>query len=272
MPLNIQKFKIKPIVGIDKPTKKPTDRSRGISDRPGIVPIKRYVSRAGFFEMTPQQESRIIDRYEKTELDEYPVGTKIGVGDAPTPTREQIEHFKANREKIMEDLVKKDVKRNKGIVHGKRMANRFYEKQLGHETAKEHELSIPTQDWDVWVRRPISRADRMQQTIDRRIGADVAYAKKEISPQDSKSRWTVRTRESEDPDVDYVAYPDPFMHPYESEKENGIRYETMKSFLARAKALQYQPFRFSKAYADLQRWKHYQELKEKEAQRKKRKK
>lgn len=211
--------------------------------------------------LTPQEESKLMDRYIKSQGDEYPVGTIVGVGDHPVEaTEEDLEKFKQKRDTVIPPMVKKDIKTKGGIFHGKHNLNREYVKRLGEQEAKP--FIQETYDFDVWVGNPSKRADQMQKKLDNKMKCDIAYAVKQPAPHDSKARWIVRSRSNmENPEVDYVGYPDPIQHPYRTRKQGGIEYETMESSMAREEVLKNVPVRSFKARRSLyvyQKYKAYE--------------
>ena len=211
--------------------------------------------------LTPQEEGRAMKRYLNSKGDEYPVGTIVGAGDYPKEaTDADLERFKREREKIVPPMVKKDIKRHGGIFHGKHNLNREYQRKVGKKRAEE--FVQDTYDYDVWVSNPRKRADRMQGRLDRRMKCDIAYAVKQPAPHDAKARWIVRSRANMDnPEVDYVGYPDPIRHPYRTRKEKGIEYETIESSMAREEVLKHVPMRSFKARRSLynyQKFKNYE--------------
>jgi hypothetical protein len=224
------------------------------------MPFYSGLSEAEPIVLTPQEESKLIDRYESIVEDKYPVGTVVGDGDYPKKaTPEKIEEFRIMRESIMEPIVTKDVRIKGGIYHGKHNINREYTNRLGKRKAEE--LVDDTYDYDVWVKAPYSRANAMQKKIDKKMKCDMAYAVKQPKPMDTKARWIVRSRANDDhPEVDYVSYPDPFIHPIRTYKQNGIEYETLESSVAREETLKYMPMRSVKARKSLYRYHKYKSL------------
>jgi len=211
-------------------------------------------------QLTPEEESKLMDRYERTVKDAYPVGHKVGYGDARQPTPEQLHHFSQNRDSIIKPLVKKDIKQKGGVFHGKHNVNRIFRKELG---TSEHPLIEDTYDYDVWVGDPYHRADSMQEQLDKEMKCDIAYAVKQPAPHDARARWVVKSRAQEDkPEVDYVSYPNPIEHPYKTTKKDGIEYETLESAMAREEQLQRQtPMRYFKSRRNLEKYKMYKHIK-----------
>jgi len=212
--------------------------------------------------LTPQEEGRAMKRYLNSQGDKYPVGTIVGAGDHPKEaTPEQIEQFRKNREEIVPPMVKQDIRSQGGIFHGKHNLNREYRRKLGKKKAEE--FIQETYDYDVWVGNPRRRADMMQRKLDKKMKCDIAYAVKQPAPHDAKARWIVRSRANMDnPEVDYVGYPDPIRHPYRTRKErDGIEYETIESSMAREEVLKHVPMRSFKARRSLynyQKYKNYE--------------
>ena len=212
-------------------------------------------------QLTPQEESKLMDRYVESKGDTRPVGSIIGSGDHQNnPTQEDIERFRMERNKIVPPAVKEDIKKRGGIFHGKHNLNKQYQRRLGKTKASQ--FIQETYDYDVWVGDPLSRADNMQRKLDQKMKCDIAYAVKQPAPKDSKSRWIVRSRANDDnPEVDYVGYPDPTQHPYRTVSRRGIEYETIESSMAREEVLKHVPMRSFKARRALynyQQFKHYE--------------
>lgn len=227
------------------------------------TPLKPVISLgrvAGKLELSPEEESLLIDRYNRTQPDEHSVGTIIGDGDAKPPTSDCLRKFAEMRDQFLPPIVKSDTKELGGIFHGKHNINRIYKRDLGENS---QQILRDTYDYDIWVESPIRRADRMQKKLDNHMGCDIAYAKKEISPRDAKSRWVVKSRGTEDKhEVDYVSYPDPIIHPYRTEMVDGIECETLDSAMAREEDIKKQvPMRYFKSAHNLQDYRQYKKMK-----------
>ena len=238
--------------------KKPNDRLSSGSGIPSMFDI-----------ISKKEMNKLEKRYESSvNHPEKQIGTRIGYNEAnkPEPTIEEIEKFKEERNKVMNKFVTSDVRKHKGILHGKHNLNYLYKKELGKK-AETYGLIDETYDYDVWVRDPMKRANRMQDRIDRRYGCDMAWAEKTNNPRDAKSRWIVKTKatQSTKEEVDYVSYPDPKMHPYQTRKVNGLERETLLSSASRDKQILHGsvPMLQHKAPKRLERYQIYRDLKEK---------
>lgn len=210
--------------------------------------------------LSPEEESKLMDRYERTKKDHHPVGHRIGDGDHRAPTLEEIHQFVSEREQIVRPLVKEDLKEHGGVFHGKHNVNRIYRRELGVD---EHPIIEDTYDYDIWVGDSLKRAYKMQKKIDNHVGFDITYAEKQPAPHDAKARWAVKSRGVEDkPEVDYVTYPNPIEHPYKTEvDEEGIEYETLESSMAREKQLSRScPMRQFKSMRNLQNYREFKKL------------
>ena len=191
--------------------------------------------------LSDKDMKKLQKRYDdSTAHPEKQIGERIGYNEANKvePTVEELENFKENREKYMNKLVTSDVKRHKGILHGKHNLNYLYKRDLGKK-AELYGIIKETYDYDVWVSDPMKRADRMQDKIDRKMKCDIAWAEKTNNPRDAKSRWVVKTKATptRSEEVDYVSYPNPKMHPYQTRKINGLERETLLSSAARDKQI-----------------------------------
>ena len=128
-----------------------------------------------------------------------PTTSIVGMNDYPTkPTQKHFAKYRENRKQILEPLVEKSAKKHNSVMHGRHNVNFWFEHLLGSKIAKEKGFVKDTYDYDVWVYDAKKRAVDMQHQIDSAVGADIAYAKKEVSPKETLSRWVVHIKDKQD--------------------------------------------------------------------------
>jgi len=234
---------------------KPKDRLSSGSNIPSMFDI-----------LSDKQMIKLQKKYDNSvSHPEKQITERIGYNEANKvePDVEDIENFRENRDKIMEKIVTSDTKKYKGVLHGKHNLNYLYKKELGKK-AETYGLLDETYDYDVWVSDPMTRAKRLQDRIDKQCGCDIAWAEKTNNPKDAKSRWIVKSKASPKEEVDYVSYPDPRVHPYETRKVRGVERETLRSSAARDKQILQGnvPMLQHKAPKRLEKYQLYLQLKE----------
>lgn len=233
--LHVQPIKLKPLTIIENKSKiafKPTTHIPSTSfTQPSLR--RRFVEPASHY-LTEEQINQQQKEYNKTIKNSDKIGSKIGMNDGPRPDQKDFDKFYNNRDKTIKGLVESKAKKHNSILHGKHNVNYLFAHYLGKERARKAGLIKPTYDYDVWALNAKQRAIEMQKAIDKQIGADIAYAEKEINPPAMKSRWVVRIKDKpEDEEVDYATIPNPKLHMIETTTINGIRRETLRSSASR---------------------------------------
>lgn len=195
----------------------------------------------------------------------------------PPPTREQREHFKENREEVIERYLEPQLRKTKNIFHGGQSRNKLIIDEIGEEKARELGLLKRTYDYDVYSKHPEKHARQLENKIDNYYDADMTYVKQESIGRDVKTfinpgpiniskpreeskhkRFTVNAMHtpSGKSEVDYATLPD---RNVKTLTKDGIRHETICSTLERHKTLVHQPRRAAKTWEDLRRLRKYKE-------------
>ena len=173
-------------------------------------------------------------------------------GDAPTCSREKVENFKKNWERILTPKVISSIKRHNDILHGARSVNML----VGPK------YSRPTKDFDVYSDNPQRRAVEIENEIDRCCGCDMAQVRHrsipkvlpgEDDPLMAKDLYIVETIPNNDGDVDYMKTP----RGIPTTRKNGIRHETLKEAYRKAQRNKDQPMRMVKTRQDINRIEEY---------------
>jgi hypothetical protein len=197
--------------------------------------------------------------------------------DGPKPTREQVADFKQNRSNVIEEYLYPQLRRTGDIFHGAQSRNKIISDDIGEEEAKRLGLIKRTYDYDVYSRSPKSHARAIENAIDKRYNADMAYIEKKamgkaqpsflttnLTPFSKRKhdRWVVVTRATpsyQDAEVDYTTLPDRKVHTI---KKKGIKHEKIESALERHNELVNVPMRAHKTWEDIKRLKKYLEYME----------
>ena len=178
-----------------------------------------------------------------------------GRGDCKRCSREKVEYFVRNWDKILPPKVIKSVKKHGDVMHGARSVNMIVGK----------EYSRRTKDFDIYSKRPKTRAEEIEDAIDKACGCDMAYVYRQPIPKmnafteedkfTAKELYIVKTVPNQDGDVDYMKIPKGL--PTHTRK--GIKHENLSEALRKAKKNLNHPLRAQKASVDIKRINAYLE-------------
>ena len=174
-------------------------------------------------------------------------------GDAPRCSREKVQEFVKNWERILPPKVIRSIKRNNDVMHGARSVNMIVGKKYSRKT----------KDFDVYSKEPSKRAHQIENEIDKACGCDMAYVHYQAipkmnpmngdDPNMAKELFIVKTVPNQDGDVDYMQLPPNL--PYH--KRKGIFHEDLEEAYRKAQKNLNHPLRYFKAQRDIERIEAY---------------
>jgi len=170
-------------------------------------------------------------------------------GNQPDPTPEKIKKYKQNKFKIVEQVVKKSLRKHpEDVLHGSQSLKMLLP-----------QYSRDPQDWDILSPTEKKRALALEAAIDRRAGCDIAETRymripktsmTPDDPRDSKELYQVVTPSiSGDPDIDIMDKPSGI----KTMRYKGITHESLQDQYDKARTRQVrQPIKAQKARSDQQ--------------------
>lgn len=173
--------------------------------------------------------------------------------DGPRCSLEQVQYYRKNKDRILPPEVMRSVRKHRDVLHGGRSVNMLLPKKYYRET----------KDFDIYSKLPKTRADEIENYIDKRCGCDMAHVNSMIVPNVSATEdelmsadiHRVITRIESDAEVDYMTLPPKLPIRY----HRGIRHEKLTEALRKAKKGLMQPMRMAKASKDVRRISEYLE-------------
>jgi len=168
-------------------------------------------------------------------------------GGMPPPTRQQIEHFRQNRDKIIGPIVKASLRQHpQDVLHGSRSLDMLLPNYPREPN-----------DWDIYSPQERKRAIELERAVDRKVGADIMETKycpvpKVTSgpdePGTSKDLYRLVTPTiSNDADIDVMDKPAGI----KTQKHKSITHESLREAYVKAfRRKKLQPIKAGKAIQD----------------------
>ena len=201
-----------------------------------------------------------LKREETSKLPPTQVTHPISIGpviqqrernDGPRCTREQITRYRQNWKRILPPRVLRSIRKHNDVLHGGRSLNMLLPREY-HRSTK---------DYDIFSKHPKPHAKEIEDYIDKQCGCDMAHVNSMVVPNVSGIEdklmsadiHRVVTRLHSDAEVDYMRIPPGLP----TVRKRGLRHESLKEALRKAKRGLNQPLRAAKASQDIQRIERY---------------
>jgi hypothetical protein len=188
------------------------------------------------------------------------------------PTPQQLQHFKENRERVIQKPLYAQLKRTGDVFHGAKSRNEIITHTVGKKKAEKYDLLKDSYDYDVYTDEPEIRAEEIKNKINKKYKSEMSniegrvigkkpptFVKPEKIEHDVEKRherWVVRTpvTPKDKVEVDYATYPD---RKIKTKKIKGVNHESIETTLERHYILVHQPLRTHRTWEDIRRLKRF---------------